>query len=167
MPRRVRHTRHLTAYHGTTSRVADALLEGRAPEYRRVFVDANVSLGGTYLAKSLPLARVCAEQAACELGGRPVVLEVRVRAGELLPDEDWVVGESRLPESTPRAQAFLDDLFVGYLGDGWSLSDHYKARYDELNARHGISWRDSWNRDGTARLGRLLRPEDVLAAVGY
>jgi hypothetical protein len=31
----------------------------------------------------------------------------------------------------------LDDVFVGYLGEGFSLSDHYKTRYTKLNAESG------------------------------
>lgn len=163
-----RYPQYLTAYHGTTSRVAIALLRGETPEYKPIYVEGInglSSLGGTYLARDQHLAWIYAEDAALIFGDEPVVLTVRVATSELLPDEDWVVCAThhRAPDPTPRVQRFLDDLFVGYPGDGWSLSDHYKERYSELNAKHGISWRDSWAAGhGTARFDRLLRPEDVL-----
>ncbi len=147
-------SRAVRGYHGTAT---------AAQPGRRTFSATNVSLGGTYITKNRALAEVYAQTAAREHSGEPVVLDVRVPDTELLPDEDWVVNAAESREDPPpRVQAFLDDLFQGYLGEGWSLSDHYKERYDELNRRHGITWRDSWEWVGTARLDRLLSARDFV-----
>lgn len=154
----------MIVYHGTSSDVVRRILTGGGDKRRRVFVESNVSLGGTYVTKRRDLADVYARQAARALGGRPVVLELDLRESELLPDEDWVVDVAEGRDEPPaRIQTFLDDLFVGYLGEGFSLSDHYKERYDELNAEHGITWRNSWRWRGTARLPRPLRASDIRA----
>lgn len=152
----------MRAYHGTTSLVAEAIARsGRAQQ--RVFDTTNVSLGGTYVTRRPDLAAVYAEQAARAFGGSPVVLVIDVAPAALLPDEDWVVNaaESSLAPGM-RLQRFLDDLFVGYLGEGHSLSDHYKTRYAPLNRAHDITWRDSWRWLGTARLDRPLTTVDVV-----
>ncbi len=153
----------MIVYHGTSSDVVRRILTAAGGKPRRVFVESNVSLGGTYVTKRRDLADVYAKEAARTLGGRPVVLELDLRESELLPDEDWAVDAAEGRDEPPvRIQKFLDDLFVGYI-EGWSLSDHYKERYDELNALHGITWRDSWRWRGTARLPRLLRASDIRA----
>ncbi len=152
----------MVVYHGTSSDVLARIMSDTKGAIRRVFMDSNVSLGGTYVTKRRDLAEVYAAQAARQLGGVPVVLELDVPQSDLLPDEDWAVdaAEAREPASK-REQAFLDDLFVGYLGEGFSLSDHYKERYAELNERHHITWRDSWRWRGTARLDRPLTRLDL------
>lgn len=157
--------RGVVAYHGTSSDVIAEVMRGSRAA-RRAFTESNVSLGGTYLTKREDLASVYATQAARVLGGTPVVLKLRVSSDELLPDEDWVVQAAETREPIPaRIEKFMDDLFVGYPGEGWSLSDHYKERYDELNDGHKITWRDSWRWGGTARLARLLAEEDILEAL--
>ena len=157
----------LRAYHGTSSLVLDKIKSGNEADVQRVFDTSNVSLGGAYVTNRHDLAVVYAKEAAQVLGGNPVVLEVELDAREFLPDEDWVVDvtDYHVPEShiTPRIQKFLDDLFVGYRGEGWSLSDHYKERYDELNAEYHITWRDSWKWRGTARISRPLHASDIVA----
>lgn len=152
----------MRAYHGTSTTVASTISSGRPIRQRRVFQAANRSLGGTYVTRRPELAAVYAETAAGALGGRPIVLVVDVPTSVLLPDEDWVVNvaEGRSPSSR-RVETFLDDLFRGYLGEGHSLSDHYKTRYNELNDAHGITWRDSWSRNGTARLERGLHRDEI------
>lgn len=154
----------ITAFHGTTSEVMEKIASGKPFEIQRVFQDSNVSLGGAYITKDPTLAAVYAKDAAEVLGGSPVVLRVKVDVKDLLPDEDWIVRifeeVKRLP---PRIQRFMDDLFVGYPGEGFSLSDHYKVRYEELNAGHGITWRDSWKYGGTARMNRPLEDEDIMS----
>jgi hypothetical protein len=151
-------------YHGTTSDVLDKILRGSQAAQRRVFTESNVSLGGTYVTARRALADVYAQTAARELGGLPVVLELDVDPKELLPDEDWPVRLFEVDESavTPREQKFLDDLFVDYPGEGFSLSDHYTTKYEDLNRRHRVSWRDSWKWMETARLDRPLKKDDLL-----
>lgn len=149
----------------------EKIASGKPSEIRRVFEGSNVSFGGVYLTKDQALAEVYAKNAARIVGGSPEVLKVKVDVRHLLPDEDWVVrvfeefeeGE-RFP---PRIQGFMDDLFIAYPGEGFSLSDHYKTRYEELNARHGITWRDSWKYGGTARMNRPLEPGDILAVQNH
>ena len=152
----------MRAYHGTSSKVLEAILLGRKTKPRRVFIESNVSLGGTYVTERRNLAEVYAEQAARVLGGRPIVLELDLDEAELQPDEDWVVDAAEGRDEPPtRIQKFLDDVFVGYLGEGFSLSDHYTKRYTKLNAKHRVTWRDSWQWRGTARLPRPLRASDI------
>ena len=153
----------ISVWHGTSSSVLSAVLKGVG--IKRAFSTSNVSLGGTYVAKSRALADVYAANAAAALGGTPVVLEMCVDRSALLPDEDWVVRGARARPS-PRLRPFWDDLFEGYGGDGFSLSDHYKERYDELNRVHGITWKDSWTY-GFARISRPLSISDVQAAAQH
>lgn len=155
--------RTVKAFHGTSSKVMQSIESGTTgARPQRVFREANASLGGTYVTNRQSLAAVHAKDAARVLGGHPVIVEVDVDPRELLPDEDWVVDVAEQQRVSGRHQAFLDDLFKGYLGEGFSLSDHYKLRYAKLNDEHGITWRDSWRTRGTARLARPLRPKDVL-----
>lgn len=157
----------MKVFHGTTSEVADRLAKGRAADMRRVFKESNVSLGGTYVTNNREMANVYAQTAARVNGGEPMVLEINVPQSDLLPDEDFVVHIAHSSEDEPitkRLQSFMDDLFQGYPGEGFSLSDHYKTKYGALNARHGITWKDSWKWMGSARMDRPIRPDDVVRA---
>lgn len=153
----------MKAYHGASSETVEAIASGRHAEIRRAFQESNVSLGGTYVSKYPDLAKVYAKNAVRVQGGSPLLLTLEVSEDDLLPDEDWVVraAESEGPLSR-RLQAFMDDLFIGYPGEGFSLSDHYKERYDALNKQHEITWKDSWKWVGTARLDRPIRSADVI-----
>ena len=152
----------MRAYHGTSTTSLNWIFSGRPAEVVRAFTEANVSLGGAYVTKDNLFARAYALHAADVQGGRPAVLEVEIPSSDLLPDEDWVVKAAEAPRLSPRLQQFMDDLFKGYLGEGWSLSDHYKTKYAELNKKHGITWRDSWRWSHSARVDRPIRPEDVI-----
>ena len=101
----------MRAYHGTSSKVLEAILLGRKTKPRRVFIEINVSLGGTYVTERRNLAEVYAEQAARVLGGRPIVLELDLDEAELQPDEDWVVDAAEGRDEPPtRIQKFLHVL---------------------------------------------------------
>ena len=156
----------MRAYHGTSDL---ALIQIRAGSARvtPVYTESNVSLGGTYLAADRFLADVAAKIAAQAHSGRPVRLMVEIKESELLPDEDWVVSAAESPEGVKRGRRiddFMDDLFVGYFGEGFSLSDHYRERYNELNRDHLITWKDSWTWSHTARIARILVPKDIVSA---
>ena len=156
----------MRAYHGTTDRALTAIRTGSAL-VAPVYVEANASLGGAYLAVDRSLAIVAAQAAARSTGGRPVLLIVEIAQDELLPDEDWVVRAAEAREDVHRGRRiddFMTDLFEGYPGEGFSLSDHYRDRYDELNDTHTITWRDSWTWSRTARIARLLTAADVVAS---
>jgi hypothetical protein len=104
----------VNALHGTSRASHQRIVGGGDPV--PVFSESNVSLGGAYFTTSAQHARFHAFE------------ESPLNAADEILD--------------PRLRAFFDDLFVGYIADS-SLSDHYKARYAELNASHGITWRDS------------------------
>lgn len=152
----------MRGFHGTSSVSLDMMFSGKPSQVRKVFTESNISLGGIYITKDQNLAKVYAEHASRVQGGRPVILEIDLPSSDLLPDEDWVVKAVKSSHLTVRLQDFMDDLFIGYPGEGWSLSDHYKERYDELNERHGITWRDSWRWSQSARMERPIRPEEVV-----
>jgi len=152
----------MRVYHGTSSIVDLKIFSGNPVDVERVFRDSNASLGGTYVTKDRALAEIYADHTTRALGGHPVVYELEVSSSDLFPDEDWVVEGARAPRLGSRLQKFMDDLFIGYPGEGFSLSDHYKERYEELNRRHGITWKDSWKWSGTARLEKVIRPEMVV-----
>jgi hypothetical protein len=152
-------------YHGTSERVLDQIRIG-SERLLPVYTESNVALGGTYLAAEWGLARVAAFGAARAHTSAPVLLTLEIDPAELLPDEDWVVNAAEAPEGvhySRRIARFLEALFLGYLGEGWSLSDHYRERYDALNAEHRISWRDSWHWCRCARIARSLRSTDIVA----
>jgi len=161
-------------FHGTSSLSLQKILRGNGAVIR-VYRDSNTSLGGAYFTTQEPVARVAAELAAREHGGEPVVLTVRADTNDLLPDEDWVVSAVvDLPADRygvirdRRMRDFFDDLFVGYMGEGHSLSDHYKERYDELNESHGITWRDSlrtW--PGSVRQPHPISADQIEAVIEY
>ena len=155
----------MRAYHGTSSTAAGQIM-AESHTSQPVYIESNVSLGGAYLTSERGLAEAAARAAACAHESFPVVFVLEIDERELLPDEDWIVRPAESPEDIVlgrRIQSFLDDAFEGYPGEGHSLSDHYASRYNELNARHGITWRDSWRWCRTARLSRLLRPGDVVS----
>jgi hypothetical protein len=151
--------------HGTSDIALARILAGSS-QADRVYIASNRSLGGAYVTGDPGLARAAAVIAAAAHGGCPVVLALDIAEDDLLPDEDWVVRAAEAPEDVvlgPRVSAFLDDLFRGYPGEGFSLSDHYCGRYAEINRRHRITWRDSWVWGATARLPRLLTASDITA----
>jgi len=132
-------------FHGTSTIVLRGLQEGRS-EIKRVFRESNVSLGGAYLTIEYALAKVYADLAARELGGKPIVLVVGERY-PLLPDEDLAakLTDHRVPETKDRRlRGFVDALFEdpNYF-DGISMSDLYRDRYDELNDEFRITYKDS------------------------
>ena len=152
----------MNALHGTSLASHQRIVGGGNPV--PVFSESNVSIGGAYFTTSAPHARFHAETAAREHASEAVVLTIALDESKLLPDEDWVVlafEESPLNAADeildPRLRAFFDALFAGYVADS-SLSDHYKARYAELNASHGITWRDS------AQWIQRFRQADSIAA---
>ena len=151
-------------YHGTTTDVLKKIVAGSCM-VAQVYKRSNVSLGGAYFWSDLARAKDHAAFAARQMGGDPVVLVVV--PDDLYPDEDWVVSfldRADDDEITPLAD-FLDDLFDGYQGEGFSLSDHYKERYQELNDYHGITWKDSERWNHSARQLSPLRQDQVVMIV--
>ena len=162
-------------YHGASTAALLAIERGEGP-VRPSYRGRRSSLGGAYFTRYRDHAEAFARRAAREAGGAPVLLVVRrPRWARLLPDEDWVVAGAReLPRLTegpdagdfvdPRLRAFFDDLYEGFFSDGPDeLGQHYKLRYEELNARHDITGRDSWDLMGTCRQADVLRVAQVTA----
>ena len=100
------------------------------------------------------------------------MLIVRIKY-PLLPDEDWVVRASERPKDSDfdwttetykskRYANFFADLFSEYIGEGHSLSDEYARRYDELNARYGITWKDSLRYTGSVRQAHPLDADQII-----
>lgn len=160
-----------TLFHGTSAYVLHQVETG-GNKVRRVYHEANVSLGGTYLTEHLSIAKVAAMNAAREHHSVPIILTVRI-IHPLFPDEDWVVPATERPKpqdfnwktetyKSKRYRDFFADLFSEYLGEGHSLSDEYARRYTELN-RHGITWKDSLRYTGSVRQEHPLTPDQIEA----
>jgi hypothetical protein len=151
-------------FHGTSTRALELIRAGDG-EALLIFQaeDDNASLGGAYMSSRFVRAQTYAMLAAHIHGGDPVVL--RVVPGVLFPDEDWVnpVAEGLDEAQTAAAglTAFMADLFTGYNVHD-SLSTHYKARYAELNARHGITAQHSLHWIECARQESLLLAGQIL-----
>ena len=155
-------------FHGTSTIVWDALQQGTSIPIQRAFRDANVSLGGAYLTIEYPLAKVYAENAAREIGGDPVVLVVKEQF-PLFPDEDLAakLTDHRVPETkNRRLKALVNALFAdpNYY-DGVSMSDLYRDRYDELNDKLGITWKDSLKYTHNVRQKQPLRASQVVGHI--
>lgn len=155
-------------FHGTSTIVWDALKSGKTIPIQRVFREANVSLGGAYLTRKYPLAKVYAEGAAREIGGDPIVLVVKEQF-PLLPDEDLAakLTDYRVPETKDRRlRGLVDALFAdpNYY-DGVSMSDLYRDRYDELNDEFGITWKDSLKYTDNVRQKQPLRTSQVVGDI--
>ena len=160
-----------TLYHGTSNYVLRQIETGKN-KVRRVYREANVSLGGTYLTERLDIAKVAAMNAAREHRSTPVILTVKI-IYPLFPDEDWVVAAIEHPKSqdfnwntetykSKRYREFFADLDSEYMGDGHSYSDEYARRYADLN-RHGITWRDSLKYTGSVRQEQPLTANQIVA----
>ena len=158
-------------FHGTTEYAVNQIETG-SNNVRPVYTDSNVSLGGTYFTRFYDIAQVAAQTAAREHGSKPVVLIVRIKY-PLLPDEDWVVRAAERPKDSDfdwttetykskRYANFFADLFLEYIGEGHSLSDEYARRYDELNARYRITWRDSLRYTGSVRQAHPLDADQII-----
>lgn len=154
-------------YHGTSKAAYKAIL-ANDKSIKPSFVSSNVSLGGAYFTTNPELAKVYARRTAREHGedGNGVVFEVKP-IFPLLPDEDWVVNafeELEINENEeiidPKYKDFFDDLFIGY--DQNSLSDHYKKRYEYLNKKHGITWKDSIRWAKSVRQKEPIVPEQII-----
>ncbi len=158
-------------FHGTTEYVVSQIESG-SNNVRLVYKDSNISLGGAYLTRFYEIAQVAAQTAAREHQSKPVILIVRIKY-PLFPDEDWVVRASERPKDSDfdwntesykskRYANFFADLFSEYIGDGHSLSDEYVRRYDELNARYGITWKDSLRYTGSVRQGHVITADQII-----
>ena len=154
-------------YHGTSKAVLQAIETGQ-PFVKPVFAESNVSLGGAYFTSTRYMAEAHACLAAGMHSSDPVILMVDPTF-DLLPDEDFVVHVAeKLDESEIKKAGltkFMADLFIGYPGDGHSLSDHYKARYDDLNARHGITWKHSLKWINSVRQADGVTADQILEVI--
>ncbi len=154
-------------YHGTSLSVLRAIQAGRKFT-KPVFAESNVSMGGAYLTSIRHLAEAHALLAGGKHQAEPVILRIDP-VFALLPDEDWVVRASETLDEIQIRRAgltrFMADLFGGYMGDGHSLSDHYKARYKVLNARHGITWERSLKYIQSVRQAERLTKAQILEII--
>ena len=117
-------------------------------------------------------AKIAADLAATAHNSTPVILLINP-IYPLFPDEDWVVEATEHPKKedfnwtteqykSKRYRDFFEDLFSEYIGEGHSLSDEYARRYDELNSKYKITYKDSLRYIYSVRQAEHIAPSQII-----